>query len=203
MAGMRYHGFEAGAVPTLVQYVCFACRKVFKKPWPELSGVAYPCPECTRLLSLMGIAFRAPRRADLSQWRKVEELVRAGVLFYRNGGPRPRRLNEVPAFLQAEAQAKQNPGERVLGRIGKSAQRTSRRSQGRLKRLYTEGKPEFELDGRQLCNWTGVQVHDGDEWLEGTFRITGDGGKVVEPHVSVRRSRKIFIEPQTTLRWPE
>jgi len=171
------HSFEAHAVPTLVHYACFACRKVFKKPWAEQTEMDYPCPDCAQRLSMMGIAFRAPRRADLSQWRKVEKLVRAGILFYRNDGPRPRRLNEAPAFLQEAALAKQSPGERVLGRISQSAQRTSRRSQGRLKRLNTEGKPEFELAGRELSAWMRVLVHDGKEWLEGTFRITGGRGQ--------------------------
>ena len=189
-------------MPTLVQYACFACRKVFKKPWLEPSAIDYPCPDCAQPLSLMGTAFRAPRSSDLSQWRKVEELVRAGILFHRNDGPRPRRVNEVTAFLQAKAQAKQSPGERALGRIGQSVQRTSRRSQGRLKRLNTEGKPEFELAGRELSSWMRVLVHDGREWLEGTFRITGDGGKVVDPHVSVG-NKKVFIGPHTVLRWPE
>jgi len=48
-----------------------------------------------------------------------------------------------------------------------------------------------------------VLVHDGNEWLEGFFRFTGDGGKVVGPHITVGRSKKVFIGPQTVLRWPE
>jgi len=189
-------------VPILMQYACFACRKVFKKPMPEESAVDYPCPDCAQPLIMMGTAFRAPRRADEPQWRKVEQLVHAGVLFYRNAGPRPRSLNEVPAFLQADARAKQSPGERVLERIGQSAPRTSRRSQGRLKRLNTEGRPEFELAGRELSSWMTVLVHEGNEWLKGTFRNTGDGGKAVKPYVAVGR-KKIFIGLQTVLRWPE
>ena len=189
-------------MPDLMQYACFACRKAFKKPMPAESAVSWPCPECALPLIMMGTAFRTPRRADEPQWRKVEQLVRAGFLFYRNSGPRPKSLNEVPAFLQAAARAKQSPGERVLQRIGQSAPRTAKRSQGRLKLLNTEGKPKFELAGRELSSWMTVLVNEGNEWLKGTFRSTGHGGKVVEPHVSVGR-KKIFIGLQTVLRWPE
>ncbi len=190
-------------MPIPIQYACFACRKVFKKPWPEPPAVDYPCPNCTQPLNMMGTAFRAPKRADQSQWRKVEQLVRAGILFFKNSGPRPTRLSEVPAFLQAEARTKQSPGERVLERIGQSAPRTPRRSQGRLRRLNAQGKPEFELAGRELTSYMRVLVHDGNEWLEGAFRFTGNGGKVIEPHITVGRSKKVFIGPQTVLRWPE
>jgi hypothetical protein len=150
----------------------------------------------------MGTAFRAPRRTDEAQWRKVEQLVSAGVLFYRNSGPRPRLLNEVPAFLQAKARAKQSPGERTLERITKSAVRSSRQKQGRLKSLHIEGKTEFKVAGQELRSWMKVLVRDGNEWLKGSFRSKGDGGKAVEPHVVVGR-KKIFIGPQTVLRWPE
>ena len=185
-----------------MQYACFACRKAFKKAKPAESVVAYLCPECAQPLVMMGTAFRAPRKADEPQWCKVELLVRAGILFYRNSGPRPKRLNELPAFLQAHARAKQSPGERLLQRVGQSAPRTPSLSQGRLKRLNAEGKPKFEFAGRELSSWMTVLVHERNEWHKGTFRITGDGGKVVEPHVAVG-SKKIFIGLQTVLRWPE
>jgi len=168
-----------------MQYACFACRKVFKKPIAEESAVGYPCPSCAQPLMMMGTAFRAPRRADEPQWRKVEQLVRAGVLFYRNSGPRPRTLKEVTPYLQEYTRSKQSPGERIIERIGQVAPRTSRRTQGRLKRVNTEGKPEFELAGRELSSWMMVLVHDGHQWLRGVFRSTGDGGKTVQPYVKI------------------
>jgi hypothetical protein len=151
---------------------------------------------------MMGTAFRAPRRTDEPQWRKVEQLVSAGVLFCRNSGPRPKLLNEVPAFLQANARAKQSPGERTLERIVKSTVRSSKHKQGPLKSLNIEGTTEFEVAGKELRSWMKVLVRDGNEWLKGSFRSTGDGGKTVKPHVVVGR-KKIFIGPQTVLRWPE
>src|SRR4051794_3944460 len=101
-----------------MQYACFACRKVFKKPIAAQPTVGYPCPTCAQPLMMMGTAFRAPRRADEPQWRKVEHLVRAGILFYRNSGPRPRRLNEVTAYLHEYTRSKQSPGEPIMERIG-------------------------------------------------------------------------------------
>lgn len=185
-----------------MQYACFVCRKVFKKPSDKETRIEYSCPECAEPLHMMGNAFRAPRCADESQWQKVQELVQAGILFYRNSGARPKTLHEVPAFLKAQARARQGAGERALERMGASAKPTTRRGQGRLKKLNTEGKPEFELDGRELQAWMRVLVHDGKEWQEGTFRMTGDGGRTVEPHVQIGRDKRIFIGPQTVLRWP-
>ncbi len=189
-------------MPILMQYACFACRKVFKKPMPDQSASEHPCPDCAQPLIMMGTAFRAPRRTDEPQWRKVEQLVSAGVLFCRNSGPRPKLLNEVPAFLQANARAKQSPGERTLERIVKSTVRSSKHKQGPLKSLNIEGTTEFEVAGKELRSWMKVLVRDGNEWLKGSFRSTGDGGKTVKPHVVVGR-KKIFIGPQTVLRWPE
>jgi len=152
---------------------------------------------------MMGTAFRAPQRTDEHQWRKVEQLVSAGVLFYRNSGPRPKRLNEVTAFLQAAARAKQSPRERTIERMAKSGVCSSRPKQGSLKSLNIEGKTKFEVSGQELRSWMKVLVRDGNEWLKGSPPPTGDGGKAVEPHVVVGRNKKIFIGPQTVLRWPE
>ena len=183
-------------MPILMQYACFACRKVFKKPMPQTPPIDYPCPNCTQPLTMMGTAFRAPRRADQSQWSKVEQLARAGVLFYRNSGPRPKTLNEVPAFLKAKAKENLLPG-----RIAQSTTLASRYREGRLKRQNVEGNPVFTLAGRELRPWMRVLVREGNNWLKGTFRSTGDGGKAVEPHVAVG-SKKVFICVQTMLRWP-
>lgn len=189
-------------MPTLVQYACFACRKVFKRPIAALSVVGYPCPSCAQPLNRMGSAFRAPRRADELQWRKVEKLVRAGILFCRNSGPRPRSLNGVAAFLQDYARAKQSAGERIMERIGQLARQTPRQSQSRLKWLNAGGKAEFKLAGRELRSCMTVLVREGNQWLKGIFRSTGDGGKTVQPHVKIGQKR-IFIGRKTVLCWPE
>jgi hypothetical protein len=151
---------------------------------------------------MMGTAFRAPKSADQSQWRKVEQLVRADFLFYRNSGPRPKSLNEVSAFLQSKAREKQSPGKLGLERLAQSTSHALSPSEGRLKRSDIEGKTRYEVAGRELRSRMTILVRERNEWLKGTFRSTGDGGMPVEPHVAVGRNKKIFVGLQTVLRWP-
>ncbi len=89
-----------------------------------------------------------------------------------------------------------------MERITKSALRSSRLKQGPLRSVSIDGETEFEVAGRALRPWMKVLVRDGNEWLKGTFRSTGDGGKAVEPHVVVGQ-KKVFVGPQTVLRWPD
>lgn len=76
----------------LTQCACFTCRKSFKK---NLADPRYApgCPECGRPLVPMGRYFRAPRKADSTQWKKVEMLSRAGVYF---GGSQSWELGAFP-----------------------------------------------------------------------------------------------------------
>ena len=50
-------------------------------------------------MSLMGKAFRSPKKENLEQWEKAKLLVGNGFLFHKNGGARPKRLKDVPGFL--------------------------------------------------------------------------------------------------------
>ena len=52
----------------------------------------------------MGRSFKAPKRTDDEQWKKVEKLWRAGFRFPTNTGwyevaPYPERLREVDEFI--------------------------------------------------------------------------------------------------------
>ena len=67
-------------MPELVQNVCFACRKVFKKPeipyvdeCPERKRKFYKCPECGDLMRYRGTNFRAPSRKDIKAWDLIRE----------------------------------------------------------------------------------------------------------------------------------
>ncbi|MBO9500019.1 MAG: hypothetical protein J7483_11250 [Novosphingobium sp.] len=55
----------------------------------------------------MGRAFKAPKKTDAQQWKKVEALWLAGFRFWSSGsnstGPYPARLNEVEAFIRRNA----------------------------------------------------------------------------------------------------
>jgi len=190
-------------MPGLVQHACFGCRKVCNKPYSEQSGTEYPCPNCAQLLHVMGTAFRAPKRSDESQWRKVEELSRAGIWFVLNGGRKPQVLQEVAQFLEARAKAKQSRGERILARIGKPARAVTPKDQCRLHELQIGGNRKFALAGRELKPWMTVMFRDGDEWCAGTFRGTDNGGNLVEPHLQIWGGKILIIGAQTVLRWPE
>jgi len=90
-----------------VAHACFACRKSFKiAPRPAAAPAREPaCPGCGKALSWMGRTFKAPRRSDVEQWRKVEALWNAGFRFhsYRShpgAEPLPDRLREVEDFIR-------------------------------------------------------------------------------------------------------
>ena len=108
-------------------YACFHCRKSFKQaqeyhlcnsaPTDADGKRLAPCPECQAPMRNMGKFFKAPRQADIHQWRKVETLFQHGFDFhyYSSGcgcsrcSERPREmpatLREVPAFLEEQKQA--------------------------------------------------------------------------------------------------
>jgi hypothetical protein len=199
-------------MPVLSQFACFACRKAFKQSFSDEVG-ANVCPECSQPMTMMGTAFRAPKQSNIKQWEKARLLIEAGFRFNKDGGPKPRTLKDVPAFLETHRLAKRSLGERLLDDLkardsGLETPVTRAKSQGRIKRLNLEGRPRFELLGRELTSWSRVLINVDGQWQEGTFRFTGDGGKTVEPHVEVKvasgtSGRRIFITKQTVLRWPD
>jgi hypothetical protein len=85
-------------------HACFVCRRSFKLA-VDLSQAEQErrCPGCRGVLRWMGRSFRAPRRTDFDQWRKVEILWEAGYRFtsYRGpAGPLPETLKEAEAFVR-------------------------------------------------------------------------------------------------------
>jgi hypothetical protein len=199
-------------MPVLYQHACFSCRKAFKQSSSDQVGVNV-CPECSQPMSYMGTAFRAPKQSNVDQWKKAEVLIAARFCFNKDGGPKPRTLKDVPAFLEAHRLANRSPGERLLDDLkarksGLETPVTRAKSQGRVKRLNLEGRPRFELLGHELTNWSRVLVNVDGQWQEGTFRFMGDGMKTVEPHIEVKvatgtSGRRLFVTKQTVLRWPD
>lgn len=95
----------------LIAHACFSCRKCFKIQRRD-NGVRAAglieqkamCPHCRRELALMGRSFRAPRRMDAKQWKKVEKLWSAGFRFWSSRSfphsePLPEKLAEVDASI--------------------------------------------------------------------------------------------------------
>lgn len=100
-------------------YVCFHCRKPFKKPSTavfvrgrsgrehlKFSGIdadlyLYPCPQCGRLLRMIGKNFRAPKQSDVEGWQISERLLDAGFSHSSASGLcYPEKLADVAAFIR-------------------------------------------------------------------------------------------------------
>ena len=108
-------------VPYPMHFACFACRKSFKQLWTRSEGhVREPrCPDCGLKMWEMGRQFKAPKRSNLKQWRKVEALVRSGITFHRQRVsdlmPFPAVLREVASFVRRVRD--KSDGERLLERM--------------------------------------------------------------------------------------
>jgi DNA-directed RNA polymerase subunit RPC12/RpoP len=64
------------------KYVCFRCRKIFKR-WgsyeidninPEERVDEVACPDCDHLMNKVGVSFKAPKKSDRKSWSEAEEL---------------------------------------------------------------------------------------------------------------------------------
>lgn len=87
--------------PYLSAHACFSCQKSFKLSCDK----EHICPQCGETVYLMGRAFKAPKRRDDEQWRKVQKLYALGFRFYSYEEddpplpPLPKRLREVDNFV--------------------------------------------------------------------------------------------------------
>lgn len=106
-------------------YACFTCRKVFirRTHWaiqphpPRVTPIdKATCAECGGALYHMGIYFKAPKRTDIRQWRKIEKLRLNGVRFDFWGYPHmPRQSWDVDEYLdKRDEQRAQSKGEELL-----------------------------------------------------------------------------------------
>jgi hypothetical protein len=86
-------------------YACFSCRRSFKRPY-ERGIENRPCPHCGAQAVALNRKFKAPRRDDLDQWRKVEFLVHHGFRFQSLSDGEghfiayPETLNEAMEFVR-------------------------------------------------------------------------------------------------------
>jgi len=85
----------------LVAHACFGCRK----SWKLSDQAAAKCPQCGNPLHWMGRGFKAPKKSDLEQWKKVEALWREGFRFlsherWREVEPYPERCRDVETFVR-------------------------------------------------------------------------------------------------------
>ena len=74
----------------LEHWVCFECRKMFKRPFrvendgadPKTPARPYVCPQCREPMINMGIYFEPPRQNDLASWKRMRMLADFGYFFY-------------------------------------------------------------------------------------------------------------------------
>ncbi len=87
----------------LIANACFRCCVSFKRRPLEAGRRPHTCPNCGGDALKMGRSFKAPKRSDLKQWRKVELLWTAGYRFWgrSKAPPLPARRNAVEAFIRA------------------------------------------------------------------------------------------------------
>jgi hypothetical protein len=186
--------------PANQKWACFHCRKSFKKPYLTTLE-SYVCPDCKQAMTMMGTAFRAPKIDDLEQWKKVEELVKHGFLFYPNAGARPKRLSEVPEFLASKR--KLSPGQQLLERFQQTSKPTRARDQGRIKVSGDTGRPVMTLLGQKLMGWETLEFMRDGQWVTGVLRISGFGGKPTSPCFELPNGARVFLTPNLTVRFPK
>jgi|GEM_PF-2621205 len=86
----------------LIAHACFSCRKSFKRAHTEDETAV--CPNCANPLAEMGRSFKAPRKNNVKQWKKVQLLWEAGYRFPTNvydAADYPTRLQDVEEFILA------------------------------------------------------------------------------------------------------
>jgi hypothetical protein len=90
--------------PYLHPFVCFVCRRSFRRPAVDRDEAT--CPVCGGRAIRLSRKFKPPPQSDVQQWAKVESLVRLGFRFdttYDGEGaivPYPRTERGIPAFVE-------------------------------------------------------------------------------------------------------
>jgi predicted RNA-binding Zn-ribbon protein involved in translation (DUF1610 family) len=86
----------------LLPYVCFTCRKSFKRGLVGQELADKKCPNCGGVAIGLSRKFKPPLRSDAAQWKKVEYLVAHGFRFFSQRDLRTGATTPYPATL-AEA----------------------------------------------------------------------------------------------------
>ena len=87
----------------LIAHACFKCNKSFKLSVESGKTTPNTCPDCSGKIYEMGRNFKAPKKTDKKQWKKVKLLYSAGFRFFGSGmhdGPQlPEKLCDVEKFI--------------------------------------------------------------------------------------------------------
>lgn len=97
------------ATPYNMAFACLDCRKSFKRGFDLSDGnpKVLTCPECGGNSYNFGRHFKAPKKSDLKQWKKIQYLFENGFRFQkiRKGPghhdvvPYPETLEEAKDFV--------------------------------------------------------------------------------------------------------
>lgn len=125
----------AQSPPYLHPFVCFVCRRSFRRPGVNRDEA--PCPVCGNRTIRLSRKFKPPRRGDVKQWAKVETLVRLGFRFDTihdgNGGTvrYPSTEGGIPAFVKRVAELSAQETDRRRSERKSKRRRTQNRHQRR------------------------------------------------------------------------
>jgi len=92
-------------------FACLNCRTSNKRSFnsaPCDYPKTIPCPICAQKTFNLGRNFKAPRKNDLSQWKKIAYLIEHGFIFQKirtdknsfNSIPYPKTLAEAKVFVK-------------------------------------------------------------------------------------------------------
>ena len=93
-----------------MSFACFTCRTAQKRHF-EATPNDYPttmeCPVCKDQMINLGRHFKAPKKSNISQWKKVKYLVDHGFVFQKirvgnntiESVPYPKTLSEAKEFV--------------------------------------------------------------------------------------------------------
>jgi DNA-directed RNA polymerase subunit RPC12/RpoP len=106
MAKFKHHSHfpkECDPQLYLLPFVCFACRKSFRKP---RTVEPRRCPQCAGPMTMLGRKFAPPKAAQIAQWKKVQYLAEHGFLFHSLWVPIERGVKLLVKYPKTLAEAK-------------------------------------------------------------------------------------------------
>lgn len=98
------------STPYNMAFACLECRKSFKREFDLAKDCPseLTCPECSGIAHNFGRHFKAPKRSDLKQWKKIAFLFEHGFRFQKirlvknslESIPYPDTLEDAKEFVE-------------------------------------------------------------------------------------------------------
>jgi hypothetical protein len=80
----RFPGWNQKKAPR-AHWVCFGCRKMFRKMERHAANSAALCPQCRQPMTDMGPYLETPKHSNRRLWALLQELAEAGYRFNTEG----------------------------------------------------------------------------------------------------------------------